>query len=583
MAYRETSDDLPQGMCHSSQIEDDVNMVGDGAISIYDKHPDTLLFKEESISDGEDECTDATLTTVLDTDLTRTNEPMEIYMREAGAVKLLTRTDEIQLAKRIEEGVCQYTEAVASCPATIAELLRLAELVETKEMRLSDLLVDFVDRKATDESISQPRSTGLAGITRADDEDESGEEGAATGPDPEEAKERFARIRKLYNSLVRAIKRHGIDDHRAQKIRKAITAEVMETKLAPKQVDVLRDRISDLVELVRAREKDIMDICVVHARMPRRTFVTTFVGHETSKELYQTLLSAACDSRAVVEQYAHEIQNYRDTLESLEQFAGISIQKLKEVGRRMSIGEAKARGAKNQMIEANLRLVMSVAKKYRNRGMEFPDLIQEGNTGLMKAVERFDYRRGYKLSTYAVWWIRQAVTRALADKGSTIRIPTHMVEATNRLDRVARQIWQEKGREANIKELAERMKTSEEQVRMMLDIVEEPVSLESPMGDDENARLGDFIADENVEAPLDTAIRSGLMSTARDTLDRLTPREAKVLCMRFGIALNTDYTLEKVGIYFDVTRERVRQIEATALNKLRHRRRSAELRTFLER
>jgi len=256
---------------------------------------------------------------------------------------------------------------------------------------------------------------------------------------------------------------------------------------------------------------------------------------------------------------------------------------LKEVGRRMSIGEAKARGAKNQMIEANLRLVMSVAKKYRNRGMEFPDLIQEGNTGLMKAVERFDYRRGYKLSTYAVWWIRQAVTRALADKGSTIRIPAHMVEVTNRLDRVARQIWQEKGREANIKELAERMKTSEEQVRMMLDIVEEPVSLESPMGDDENARLGDLIADENVEAPLDTAIRSGLMSTARDTLDRLTPREAKVLCMRFGTALNTDYTLEKVGKYFDVTRERVRQIEATALNKLRHRRRSAELRTFLER
>ena len=586
LTYREINDHLPEDMHDTDQIEAVVNMINDMGISVYDKppDPDSLLLKEEPTSDDEDDDTDAALTTAVESEFGRTTDPVRMYMREMGTVDLLTRKDEIKLAKRIEEGIRQCTEAVASCPVTIEEILRLTELIENDEMRLTDLVVDFVDPNAADEPIPQPQQTGPADLvdTEANDEDESTEEDIDTGPDPEEARERFKRIRRSYNSLIRAIDRHGIGDEKVRKIQKKITTEVMEIKLAPKQVDSLWDRIKDLVELVRARERAVMEICVVYARMPRKTFIKAFVDRETDKGLYRALLRAAGDNRKVIEQYREEIKGHRDKLEMLEQLAGIPIHELKEVNRRMSIGEAKARRAKKEMVEANLRLVISIAKKYTNRGLQFLDLIQEGNIGLMKAVDKFEYRRGYKFSTYATWWIRQAITRSIADQARTIRIPVHMIETINKLNRISRQILQEKGREALPEELAERMEMPEEKIRKVLKIAKEPISMETPIGDDEDSHLGDFIEDKNVEAPMDAATGSGLMGATQDILDTLTPREAKVLRMRFGIGMNTDHTLEEVGKQFDVTRERIRQIEAKALRKLRHPSRSEHLRSFLE-
>ena len=582
LTYREINDHLPEDMHDTDQIEAVVNMINDMGISVYDKppDPDSLLLKEEPTSDDEDDETDAALTTAVESEFGRTTDPVRMYMREMGTVDLLTRKDEIKLAKRIEDGIRQCTEAVASCPVTIEEIVRLTELIENDEMRLTDLLVDFIDPNAVDEPIPQPQQAGPD--LSDEDEDEDNEEDIETGPDPEEAKERFKRIRKNYNSLIRAIDRHGIGDPKVRKIQNKITAEVMEIKLAPKQVDALWDRIKELVELVRAREKAIMEICVKHARMPRKTFIKAFVGRETDKVLYRALLRAAGENRSIIEQYAVEIKAHRDKLYLLEQLAGIPIHELKEVNRRMSIGEAKARRAKKEMVEANLRLVISIAKKYTNRGLQFLDLIQEGNIGLMKAVDKFEYRRGYKFSTYATWWIRQAITRSIADQARTIRIPVHMIETINKLNRISRQILQEKGREALPEELAERMEMPEEKIRKVLKIAKEPISMETPIGDDEDSHLGDFIEDKNVEAPMDAATGSGLMGATQDILDTLTPREAKVLRMRFGIGMNTDHTLEEVGKQFDVTRERIRQIEAKALRKLRHPSRSEHLRSFLE-
>ena len=579
LTYREINDHLPEDMLDTDQIEAVVNMINDMGISVYDKppDPDSLLLKEESTPDDVD--TDAVLTTAVESEFGRTTDPVRMYMREMGTVDLLTREEEIKLAKRIEDGIRQCTEAVASCPITIEEILRLTELIENKEMRLTDFLLDFIDPNAVEEPIPTPQYN-----RRADNsDDEEDEEEIDTGPDLEEALVRFKRIRINYNSLIRAIERHGIGDEKVRRIQKKITAQVMEIKLAPRQVGALWDRIRDLVELVRAREKGIMEICVVQARMPRKTFINTFVDKETSKGLYRALLRAAGDNRAVIEQYAEEIKGHRDQLKILEKLAGIPIYELKEVNRRMSIGEAKARRAKKEVVEANLRLVISIAKKYTNRGLQFLDLIQEGNIGLMKAVDKFEYRRGYKFSTYATWWIRQGITRAIADQGRTIRVPVHMAETINRLYRVSRQILQEKGREARPDELAERMGISEAKVRKVLKIAGATISLETPIGDEGDAYLGDFIENKNVEAPMDAATASSLKGATREYLDTLTPREAKILCMRFGIGMRTDHTLEQVGKQFGVTRERIRQIEAKALRKLRHPSRSEDLRSFLER
>ena len=577
LTYRGINDHLPEDMHDTDQIEAVVNMINDMGISVYDKppDPDSLLLKEESTPDEED--TDAVLTTAVESEFGRTTDPVRMYMREMGTVDLLTRKDEIKLAKRIEAGIRQCTEAVASCPVTIEEILRLAELIENEEMRLTDLLVNFIDSNAVEEPIPQPKRTWPADLSDTDDEKDTD-----TGPDPEEAKERFKQIRINYNSLIRAIERHEIGDEKVRKIQEKITAQVMEIKFVPKQVVALRDRIRGLVGLVRAREKAIMKICVVHAGMSRKTFINAFVHRETSKGLYRALLRAAGDNRVVIERYAEEIKGHRDQLKILEQLAGILICELKEVNRRMSIGEAKARRAKKEVVEANLRLVISIAKKYTNRGLQFLDLIQEGNIGLMKAVDKFEYRRGYKFSTYATWWIRQAVTRAIADQGRTIRVPVHMIEAINKLNRVSRQILQEKGREARPEELAERLEIPEEKIRKVLKIMKQPISTETPIGDDD-AHLGDFIEDKNVEMPMDVATNSGLMGATEDILGTLTSREAKILRMRFGVGMRTDHTLDQVGKQFGVTRERIRQIEAKALHKLRHPSRSEDLRSFLER
>ena len=458
LTYREINDHLPEDMHDTDQIEAVVNMINDMGILVYDKppDPDSLLLKEETTPDEED--TDAALTTAVESEFGRTTDPVRMYMREMGTVDLLTRKDEIKLAKRIEDGIRQCTEAVASCPVTIEEILRMAELIEKEEMRLTDLLLDFIDPNAVEESIPTPQQSRPA--DNSDDEDNTEE--IDTGPDLEEALARFKRIRRNYNSMVRAIDRHGIGHEKIKKIQARLVADVMEIKLAPKQVDMLWDRVKDLVELVRAREKAIMEICVGHARMPRKSFISTFVDKETSKGLYRALLRAAGDNRTVIEHYAEEIKAHRDQLKMLEQLVGIPIYELKEVNRRMSIGEAKARHAKKEVVEANLRLVISIAKKYTNRGLQFLDLIQEGNIGLMKAVDKFEYRRGYKFSTYATWWIRQAITRSIADQGRTIRVPVHMAETLNKLNRVSRLILQEKGREALPEELAERMEIPEE-------------------------------------------------------------------------------------------------------------------------
>ncbi len=584
LTYREINDHLPEDMHDTDQIEVVVNMIIDMGISVYDKppDPDTLLLKEASTPDNEDDDTDAALKTVVESEFGRTTDPVRMYMREMGTVELLTRKQEVNLAKRIEDGVRQCTEAIVSCPVTIEEILRLIEKIENEEIRLTDFLVDFVDPNAADEPIPQPQRTWPADAINSNRENDGSKEDIDTGPDPEEAKERFQQIRNNYISLVRAIERHGIGDEKARKIQKKIIARVMEIKLAPRQVTALSDRIKDLVKLVRAREKAIMEICVVQACMPRKTFIKLFVEKETDKGLYRALLSAAGDNRNVIEQYAEEIRGHRDKLEMLEQRAGIPICELKEVSRRMSIGEAKARRAKKEMVEANLRLVISIAKKYVNRGLQFLDLIQEGNLGLMKAVDKFEYRRGYKFSTYATWWIRQAVGRSIADQARTIRIPVHMNEAITKLNRVSRQILQEKGREARPEELAERLDIPEEKIRKTLKIVKQPISMETPIGEDGDSHLGDLIEDKNAQAPMDAATSSSLTGATRDMLAMLTPREAKVLRMRFGIGMNTDHTLDEVGKQFNVTRERIRQIEAKALYKLRHPSHSEDLRSFLE-
>ena len=578
LTYREINDHLPDDLHDTDQIEAVVNMINDMGILVYDKppDPDSLLLKEETTPDEED--TDAALTTAVESEFGRTTDPVRMYMREMGTVDLLTRKDEIKLAKRIEDGIRQCTEAVASCPVTIEEVLRLANLIENQDMRLTDLVLDFIDPNAVEEPIPTPQQTGPAS---ASDKDNSEEE-IDTGPDFEEAMTRFKRIKRNYNTMMRSIERNGIGDEKIKKTQAKLVADIMEIKLAPKQVDMLWNRIKDLVELVRAREKCIMEICVVRARMPRKTFIKAFIGNETDKGLYRALLRAAGDNKTIVEEFAEDIKSHREKLLVFEQLAGIPIYELKEVNRRMSIGEAKARRAKKEMVEANLRLVISIAKKYTNRGLQFLDLIQEGNIGLMKAVDKFEYRRGYKFSTYATWWIRQAITRSIADQARTIRIPVHMIETINKLNRVSRQILQEKGREALPEELAERMDMPEEKIRKVLKIAKEPISMETPIGDDEDSHLGDFIEDKNVQAPMDAATGSGLTWATQDILGTLTPREAKVLRMRFGIGMNTDHTLEEVGKQFDVTRERIRQIEAKALRKLRHPSRSEHLRSFLE-
>ena len=578
LTYREINDHLPEDMNDTDQIETVVNMINDMGIEVFDSapDPDSLLLKTANTDDEEVvEEAEAVLTTAVESEFGRTTDPVRMYMREMGTVDLLTRQDEINLAKRIEDGIRQSVEAISTTPVIIGELIRLAGLVEEGQMKLPELLVGFIDPNAIEEEVIP-----AGGVRQADSDDS--EDAGPQGPDPVEAKERFDRIRKGYKSLVRARDRYGIGAPQLQKHQKKLSAELLEIRLAPKQIDYLSLIMRVIVDDVRQLEKQVTQICIRKAKITRKTFVSKFVGRESEPFWIRSLMRGKEGSKDVLKANAENLELVRRKLGHIEQQAGIRVSEIKDVNKRMSIGEAKARRAKKEMVEANLRLVISIAKKYTNRGLQFLDLIQEGNIGLMKAVDKFEYRRGYKFSTYATWWIRQAITRSIADQARTIRIPVHMIETINKLNRVSRQILQEKGREALPEELAERMDMPEDKIRKVLKIAKEPISMETPIGDDEDSHLGDFIEDKNVEAPEEAALGSGLTGATSDILDSLTEREAKVIRMRFGIGMNNDHTLEEVGKQFDVTRERIRQIEAKALRKMRHPTRSERLRSYLD-
>jgi RNA polymerase primary sigma factor len=594
LTYRDINDHLPEGVHDTDQIEAVINMINDMGIEVYDQapDPDTLLLKTETAAteDEEEVAEEAeqVLASAVDNEFGRTTDPVRMYMREMGTVELLTREGEIELAKRIEDGIRESIEAIASCPATIGEVLRMMDMVEAEQMRLTDVVVDFIDPNAKAEPFPQilADDDSVAGDTvKAKDDEESEDGGSAeedVGPDREEALRRFARIRKLHASLAKALDKNGFGTPEAQRAQKKLTEEFLQIKFVAKQINRLVEDVRALVELARDQEKIIMDICVGKARLPRKTFIKVFPGNEANPRVIKKIQKSGECNADTIERHLETITSAQNRLTQIQERAGLPISELKEVNRRMSIGEAKARRAKKEMVEANLRLVISIAKKYTNRGLQFLDLIQEGNIGLMKAVDKFEYRRGYKFSTYATWWIRQAITRSIADQARTIRIPVHMIETINKLNRISRQMLQEMGREATPEELAKRMEMPEDKIRKVLKIAKEPISMETPIGDDEDSHLGDFVEDTSVTAPGDAATLAGLKEATEEILSTLTPREAKVLRMRFGIEMNTDHTLEEVGKQFDVTRERIRQIEAKALRKLRHPSRSEHLRSFLD-
>ena len=574
LTYAEVNDHLPNDIIDPEQIEDIVNMINDMGITVHEKAPDdeSLLLSDAAVSNDDDaaEEAEAALASV-DAEFGRTTDPVRMYMREMGTVELLTRQGEIEIAKRIEDGLNQVKYHMSHFPPTIDLLLEVADAVEAGDTRLQDFVVGFIDPNEPDE-IKPP-------APKSDDDDD---EAVDTGPDPDEVKARGKKIRRLHKRSLTAIEKHGMKDKKTVKIQAELADQLMELKLAPKLFDVLVKNLRTVVSVIRTQERLVMQICVRDAGMPRKDFLASFPKSETDLAWVEKHIRAKRKHSSTLAKLKDDILRAQRKLLQVEEETSLSISEIKEINRQMSIGEAKARRAKKEMVEANLRLVISIAKKYTNRGLQFLDLIQEGNIGLMKAVDKFEYRRGYKFSTYATWWIRQAITRSIADQARTIRIPVHMIETINKLNRISRQMLQEMGREPLPDELAERMDMPEDKVRKVLKIAKEPISMETPIGDDEDSHLGDFIEDPVVSSPVDSATTSGLKETTGDVLAGLTPREAKVLRMRFGIDMNTDHTLEEVGKQFDVTRERIRQIEAKALRKLRHPTRSEPLRSFLE-
>ena len=589
LTYAELNDHLPNDIVDPEQIEDIVAMINDMGIAVHETAPDTdalLMHDTNTVDEDAAEEAAATLVTV-DSEFGRTTDPVRMYMREMGAVELLTREGEIEIAKRIEDGLNQMLSALIAYPHTVGELLRYVDLFESGQAKLSEILTGFIDPNAPQE-IPSPAEI-MADSTPADNDDDAADDGTDseeetvdTGPDPEVAREHFANLQKLHKKYVLTIAKSGNSDKKTEKAREELIAEVMTLKLNARMTEHLQNNMRGLVERIRSHERVIMDICINRAHMPRREFVTTFPEHETDAKWLKDHIRSGKTYSPVLQQHEDEIVKAQQKLITLEEECGLKISEIKEVNRRMSLGEAKARRAKKEMVEANLRLVISIAKKYTNRGLQFLDLIQEGNIGLMKAVDKFEYRRGYKFSTYATWWIRQAITRSIADQARTIRIPVHMIETINKLNRISRQMLQEMGREPNPEELAVRMEMPEDKIRKVLKIAKEPISMETPIGDDEDSHLGDFIEDGNALSPVDSATSWSLREATQQILEGLTAREAKVLRMRFGIDMNTDHTLEEVGKQFDVTRERIRQIEAKALRKLRHPSRSETLRSFLD-
>jgi RNA polymerase primary sigma factor len=574
LTYAEVNDHLPNDIVDPEQIEDIVNMINDMGITVHEKAPDaeSILLSDAAVSNDDDaaEEAEAALASV-DAEFGRTTDPVRMYMREMGTVELLTRQGEIEIAKRIEDGLNQVKRHMCHFPPTIDMLLEVADAVAAGETRMQDFVVGFIDPNEPDE-IKPP-------APKSDDDDD--DDVVDTGPDPDEVAARVAMVRRLHKRSLTNIDKYGFQDKKTIKTQEELAAQIMELKLAPKLFDALVRNLRGIVAVIRGQERLIMQICVRDAGMPRKDFLTSFPKSETDIAWVDKHIRAKRKHSSTLAKLKDDILRAQRKLVAVETETRLSIAEIKEINRQMSIGEAKARRAKKEMVEANLRLVISIAKKYTNRGLQFLDLIQEGNIGLMKAVDKFEYRRGYKFSTYATWWIRQAITRSIADQARTIRIPVHMIETINKLNRISRQMLQEMGREPLPDELAERMDMPEDKVRKVLKIAKEPISMETPIGDDEDSHLGDFIEDQTVHSPVDSATSQGLKETTHNVLAGLTPREAKVLRMRFGIDMNTDHTLEEVGKQFDVTRERIRQIEAKALRKLRHPTRSDQLRSFL--
>lgn len=593
LTYAEVNDHLPEDISDPEQVEDIIRMINDMGINVFESAPDAdaLLLAEADTDEAAAEEAAAALAAV-ETDIGRTTDPVRMYMREMGTVELLTREGEIEIAKRIEEGIREVMSAIAHFPGTVDGILAEYQRVTTEGGRLSDVLSGYIDPDDGTLPAEEVEPVGLkddsaAAKEKEDEEDEEAEgddteEEGDGGPDPEEALRRFTAVSEQLEKAKKAVKKHGRDSKQAVEELLALAELFMPIKLVPKQFEVLVEKVRSALDRVRGQERAIMQLCVRDARMPRADFLRLFPGHEVDLTWSEGLAKGKAKYAEAIGKLVDDIKRNQQKLVDLQQEVDLTVNEIKDVNRRMSIGEAKARRAKKEMVEANLRLVISIAKKYTNRGLQFLDLIQEGNIGLMKAVDKFEYRRGYKFSTYATWWIRQAITRSIADQARTIRIPVHMIETINKLNRISRQMLQEMGREPTPEELGERMEMPEDKIRKVLKIAKEPISMETPIGDDEDSHLGDFIEDSTMQSPIDVATVESLKEATREVLAGLTAREAKVLRMRFGIDMNTDHTLEEVGKQFDVTRERIRQIEAKALRKLRHPSRSEHLRSFLD-